>query len=58
MKRNAIFCLLIALTSTVFTQSSYAQAADMAGQQGAGAGDMQSSSGGDIGGSAACMGCH
>ncbi len=56
--KNVICCLVLALTSTIFAQSSYAQAADMASQQGGGASDMQSSSGGDIWGSAACMGCH
>ena len=56
--KNVICCFLLALTSTIFAQASYAQAADMASQQGGGASDMQSSSGGDIWGSAACMGCH
>ncbi|UGS88798.1 hypothetical protein KOL96_00645 (plasmid) [Ralstonia wenshanensis] len=57
--KNVICCFLLALTSTIFAQSSYAQAADIGdGQQGSGISDVQSSSGSDIAGSAACMGCH
>lgn len=57
--KNVICCFLLALTSTIFAQSSYAQAADMSSsQQGGGVSDMQSSSDSDIAGSAACMGCH
>ncbi|WP_157685807.1 hypothetical protein [Robbsia andropogonis] len=60
MKKNVFCCLLIALTSAIFTQSSYAGASANIGDSSSGgdAGYAGSASRGDGGGAAACIDCN